>query len=224
MTNDSEHQMTTTEQDAAVRAGIAGQAASTNRLVDALTEGHPDADVIRDGAWLTGAGEDLGFAGAWPGDAAEFAARWNLWGAEYRDRFVRRYVEYASRHIRNLEETGGMVIEAGWICEVHRECTCGDGGAYGHEPGCGLVPIATVESALVALATIGGMTSSTMWTASYTPTDHPDRARIVEVHSAVSAEDALDRASQQPGAPGRNAIRVTEHVTRTVVTMSEVQA
>jgi hypothetical protein len=178
----------------------------------------------RDREWLLGAGEGLGFAAGWPSDAAEFAARWNLWGSEYRDKHVRRFVEYAERHIRNLEQAPGLVIENGWIAQVVDSCTCGNGDAYpyGHQPGCGLEPIATVESALVALATIGTMTTSTFWTAEF-----PDPAGgvgTIVVGSSVSAEHALEQARQQPGAPGANAIKVTEQVTRTVVTTSEVQA
>lgn len=188
-------------------------------------EGEP-LERPRDREWLLGQGEGLGFAAAWPKDAAEFAARWNLWGSEYRDKHVRRFVEYASRHIMNLETAPGFVIENGWIAQAVNGCTCGNGDAYpyGHQPGCGLEPIASVESALNALAALGGMTSSTVWTASYTTADHPRRARVVEIHSAVSAEDALDRAAEQPNAPGRNAIRVIETTNRTITTVQEVQS
>lgn len=238
MTNDNEQQMTNPEQDAKIREGVAEQAESTERLVEILTDAparpgnEATVEILdegieqpRDREWLLGQGEGLGFADSWPKDAAEFAARWNLWGPEYRERHVRRYVEYASRHIANLEQAGGMAIEAGWIVEVHRECTCGQGlnAPYGHEPGCGYVPIATVESALVALTALGGAQSSTVWTASYTPADHPRRAHVVEIHSAVSAEDALDRAAAQPNAPGRNAIRVIETTNRTITSVREVQ-
>ena len=40
-----------------------------------------------------------------------------------------------------------IVLDSGWLCEVHQGCTCGMGGAgYLHEPGCGLVPIVEVQA------------------------------------------------------------------------------
>lgn len=44
-------------------------------------------------------------------------------------------------------------VESGWLVEVVNEHTCGtarDGHFGAHEPGCGLVPVATVEDLLVA--------------------------------------------------------------------------
>lgn len=35
-----------------------------------------------------------------------------------------------------------LTLDSGWICEMHKGCTCGTGGEHGqHESGCGLVPI-----------------------------------------------------------------------------------
>jgi len=41
-------------------------------------------------------------------------------------------------------------IENGWLVELVREHTCGagPGSGAGHEPGCGMIPIATVENLL----------------------------------------------------------------------------
>jgi hypothetical protein len=40
-------------------------------------------------------------------------------------------------------------IDSGWLVEVVNEHTCGAGdGMYGHEPGCGLIPVATVDDLL----------------------------------------------------------------------------
>ncbi len=43
----------------------------------------------------------------------------------------------------------GICIVSGWLCEEADRCTCGtpDSGAYGHEPGCGLVGLELIESA-----------------------------------------------------------------------------
>lgn len=42
-------------------------------------------------------------------------------------------------------------IAYGWLVEDVGDCNC-DGGIYGHEPGCGLVPIAEIPSAVLTAA------------------------------------------------------------------------
>jgi hypothetical protein len=52
-----------------------------------------------------------------------------------------------------MSDAPEYAIESGWLVEVVKEHTCGAGdGMYGHEPGCGLIPIAKVDDLLAAEA------------------------------------------------------------------------
>ena len=46
-----------------------------------------------------------------------------------------------------------FIVRGGWLCEVVPHCTCGTHlpAVYGHEPGCGVEPIASVEQIMQAL-------------------------------------------------------------------------
>lgn len=67
-------------------------------------------------------------------------------------------------------------VSSGWLVEVVDQHTCGAGGAFGHEPGCGSIPVARVDVLLRAYG-------------AYSRIVHGSLHRIAEVVSLVSSGD-----------------------------------
>lgn len=49
------------------------------------------------------------------------------------------------------EGSAEYVVINGWLAELVSGCTCGAGGTYGHEPGCGAEPLVQVTALLDAV-------------------------------------------------------------------------
>jgi hypothetical protein len=58
---------------------------------------------------------------------------------------ARRHLDRTEAHPPTGAEAGRFLIEAGMLCEDTGRHTCGAGGEWGHEPGCGLEPLIPLD-------------------------------------------------------------------------------